>query len=154
MEALDKAKKYAYRLLSIRPRSCRELADRLARRGAKEDVIRITVAGLKAEGLIDDLKFSKAWISSRLRLNPKGAAAIGRELNKKGVSEETIKRALSEECVDDMKTAMGAARERMKKLKGLPAAVRKRKLFAYMAQRGFDFDVIDDVIGSASESGD
>jgi regulatory protein len=50
----DKAKKYAFKLLSYRGRSEQELKERLIKKGIRKAVASSTVKDLKQLGLIDD----------------------------------------------------------------------------------------------------
>lgn len=142
---LDKAATYAYRLLSIRPRSERELKERLFQKRYKKDITNKVIESLKEKEVVNDLKFAKSWIDSRTRRNPKGKALLKLELRAKGVKASVIEEVLKEKK-DDISTVRELANKKMNTLKKEPKEKAKRKLFSYLARRGFDFDIINDVL--------
>ncbi len=143
-DTLEKAKQRAIGLIDYRPRSVREVRQRLKRAGVEPDKIETVVESLKNAGLLDDSEFSKAWVESRLRSNPKGKRLIEWELRQKGVSDQQITAAL--ESVDEEDAAYRAALKRLPRLQPLTAQERRRKLIDHLARNGFGFDVIEDVL--------
>ena len=142
----DKALSYAYRLLNIRPRSEKELRDRLHRKGFGQTTVNDIIPLLKEKNVIDDYRFAKLWIESRMRRIPKGGILLRRELREKGVSLSVIDKALSEEEIDEASLARDLAEKKFKTLKGLPKEKVKKKLFDFLARRGINFDTINDII--------
>src|SRR5581483_9478342 len=63
-------------LLARRPRSEREVRQRLSRRGATPAVIDETVAKLYAARLLDDAAFAQAWAEARDRTSPRSARLV------------------------------------------------------------------------------
>ena len=87
----------ALTLLSHRPRARGELAGRLRRKDFPGHLIADCLDALEADGLLDDADFARAWVRDRLRLKPRGRAALLSELRSKGV-----KAAVAEAAVDDV----------------------------------------------------
>ncbi len=143
-DTLEKAKQRALGLISYRPRSVKEVKDRLKKAGADDDTIGNVVAALRSAGLLDDEAFSKTWVESRLRASPRSKRMIAWELKHKGVSSETIETALEE--ADDDDAAYRAAMKRWPKVQSLEPRERKRKLSEYLARNGFNYETIDNVI--------
>ena len=85
-----KALNNAYMLLRIRPRSEREVRDRLRLKSYGPDLVDEIVEGLKKTGEIDDFKFASFWIESRMHLNPAGDVVLKHELKIKGVEAGVI----------------------------------------------------------------
>ncbi|GAG50789.1 unnamed protein product, partial [marine sediment metagenome] len=79
----DKAVTYAYRLFSVRPRSEKELRERLSGKGFGGATACKVISFLKDKNIIDDLRFARLWVESRMRANPKGDMALERELRQK-----------------------------------------------------------------------
>ncbi|NQU95277.1 MAG: regulatory protein RecX [Candidatus Omnitrophica bacterium] len=142
----DKAAGYAYRLLSIRPRSEKELRGRLFKKGFGQAVVCEVISSLKDKKIIDDLKFSRLWIESRMRTSPKGDMLLRKELAGKGVAPLTIDKALSEKSGNEGVVVATLAQKKIKSLEKLPKPEAKRKLFSFLARRGFSFGVIEEVI--------
>ncbi len=143
-DTLEKAKLRALGLISYRPRSVKEVQDRLRKAGAEADTIESVVSALKSAGLLDDEAFSKSWVESRFRASPRTKRMIPWELKHKGVSSENIEAALEEANDDD--AAYRAAQKRWPRLQSLDPRERKRKLSEYLARNGFGYETIEGVI--------
>jgi len=143
---IDKATSYAYRLFSIRQRSEKELRDRLYKKRFKRDTINKVISLFKEKKIIDDLKFARNWIDQRMRLNPKGEALLKRELRAKGVELVLIEEALNNKDKNETSIVRELADKKMKTLTKEPKEKAKRKLFGFLARRGFDFDTVNEVI--------
>ena len=145
MDELAKAKHYAISLLAVRSRSVKELEARLLKKHGK-DVVAETLAFLKQRRLLDDRKYAGEMVSSANEMSPKSVAFIKDKLLRKGVSGDVIDRAIDGEGLNDREIASRLASERIKKLKGLPPANIKSRLYSYLSGRGFDYEVIDEVL--------
>jgi len=149
-----------YRLLAIRPRSGRELTDRLRRRGIAPDVVTATMADLERSGLVDDRRFADAWVRSRLALQPSGRVRLRYELTRKGVAREVIDRTLRETLseYDEGTLAREIARARLRRYRGLSHEVVARRLAGVLQRRGFSTPVIArvlrDMLGSLPQGTD
>jgi len=146
----EKALSYACRLLNIRPRSEHELKDRLFKKGFGQATVNETVASLKEKGFLDDFKFAILWVESRMRANPKGGMLLRKELKAKGVPAQAIEKALAESKEDESLVAKSLTAREMEKLKGVPKEKVRRRLFGYLARKGFKFDLIEDIVREAS----
>jgi regulatory protein len=77
---LRQAKFYILKLFNLRPRSEEELRKRLTERGWSRDVIDAVIGDFSKKGLVNDAKFSRLWVESRMGSRPKGAAILRHEL--------------------------------------------------------------------------
>ncbi len=143
-DTLEKAKQRALHLINYRPRSVKEVRQRLKQAQVNAAEIEAVITQLKDVGLLDDEAFSKAWVESRLRANPRGRRMIEWELRQKGVSPGQIEAALQD--VDDFATALRAAEKRLPRLARLEPRERRRKLADFLARNGFGYDVIEDTL--------
>lgn len=145
---LKKAKIYALKVSNFRPRSAEELRQKLCDKGFSQDVIEEVLAEFAKKGILNDAKFAKLWIESRLHSNPKAAFLLRRELSRKGVKDEVIDQAIRESAGEhsEYDTVKTLAESRMAALKGLDAATVKRRLFGYLKRRGFSTEIIMRVI--------
>ncbi|MCX5716676.1 MAG: regulatory protein RecX [Candidatus Omnitrophica bacterium] len=152
---LRKAKFYILRLFNLRPRSEDELRKRLTERGFTKETIDNVIADFSKKGLVNDAKFSKLWVDSRMSSRPKGAAVLKHELRAKGIDEQTIEATLQEVKAgyNEYEVVKGLADERMQQLAGLDKASQKRRLFGFLKRRGFDFDVVMKVVNESVKAG-
>jgi regulatory protein len=86
----------ALRFLTSRPRSAREVQDRLRRAGCGEDIIAATVDRLSDLGYVDDFAFAAWWMEQRDRHAPRGRRLLEAELRQKGVPVDVIERLREE----------------------------------------------------------
>lgn len=134
----------ALRLLAVRLRSRREVEDRLRRRGHSAGVIEAVLTRLIADGLLDDLRFSRSWVEGRMALRPSGALRLRRELRAKGVApemiEQVLRAALSES--DERARAVEVATVRARRYGAAPPEVAYRRLAGVLQRRGFSAGAI------------
>lgn len=158
MEAEDlawKARQASLNLLSYRPRTAQELKRRLARKDFPDDVAAATVDELEAKGLVDDSAFAESFVRDRARLRPRGRRRLLQELRAKGVdratAESVIGDVLDEEGTSEVELARAAAARWSPKAGEEPAAARRR-LYGFLARRGFGADsirtVMEEIAGS------
>ncbi len=144
---LEKAKDYAFLLLKFRPRSEREIYERLRRKRFEEGIIRKTINFLKDRGFIDDKCFAQGWIESRIK-KPLGLRRLKEELRIKGVKEEIINLQISEvkKSYPEADIVTKIAKERFRRIKGIGAQKARRRIYAYLLRRGFSPEVVIDVL--------
>ncbi len=93
--AVAEARAIALRYLGRREYACRELGDKLLRRGISPGVVTQTVVELENEGLVSDQRFTEAFTRSRVsRLY--GPLKIRAELIKRGIDSSLIGQVLRE----------------------------------------------------------
>jgi regulatory protein len=133
----------ALKYLAARARTTHEVRQALAGRGYPPDDIATVIARLVAARYLDDADFARTWVIARARRGAAGPARLARELRAKGIPEAQIKAALRAlEAEWDASAATDeAAQRKLKSLEGLPTAVARRRLAAYLERRGFARDV-------------
>ena len=135
----------AIRYLASRPRTEAEVRAHL-RRKFPHDIAEQVVADLRERSLIDDAEFARLWTESRLRNKPRSAWLVKRELMNKGISGDLAEAAVSE-C-DDTENAYRAASSYARRLDGADYETFCRRLYGYMARRGFSESTSRNVISS------
>jgi regulatory protein len=129
--------------LSYRPRSRMEVVAYLEKRGDSEDQIEAIVDRLEGAGFLDDEAFAQYWVENRERFRPRGARALHYELRAKGIADSLIDRALA--SIDASASAHRAASRKAQHLSHLDQPTFMRKLVEYLARRGFDYSVAQEV---------
>lgn len=142
--SLTQAKNFAYRLLSYRERSVKELGDRLVKKGFKKEVCDRVVDDLKKTGLLDDYRFAKAFAESRIKHRPSSLALIRLKLYLKGIAKDTVSSVISEveRGYDEYDVAYSLAAEKAKKFNKIGCAKAKRRACDYLLRRRFSKEVI------------
>ncbi len=145
---VGKATDAALRLLTQRPRSARELRDRLRQKGYGPATIDAAIAKLEGWRYLDDAAFARAWVENREAHRPRGRRLLEQELRRKGVDRAVVDETIAEAALDEPSAALalGQAKLRTYAGAGLEPAVVRRRLGAYLARRGYDFEVVRPVL--------
>jgi len=144
-DANEMAYQKALHFLSYRPRSSAEVRQNLAKRGTHESLIEETVNRLQRAGLINDLEFARAWVENRNTFQPRSKSALRMELQRKGLNNEIVQLVLDEQ-VDEEALAFEAARKYARRLTGLEWLEFRRKLYGFLARRGFSYTTLSPVV--------
>ena len=139
----EKAWQRAADYLTRRPRSAREIRQYLKNKGFTRGAIHPVMERLADYGYIDDAAFARMWIDSRLRQRPRGAFGLRQELKQKGIKEELIDAALRD--FDEHAAARKAVTPRLEKWRALPEIERRRKIYEFLARRGFARETCRDI---------
>ncbi len=145
------AREIALRRLSVRARSRKELEQDLKSRDVPADAAAQVLDRFTELGLIDDAAFAEEWVEARGRRS--GAGRLQQELRLKGVGEEHIAEAIGgRDDEADLRNARELAARKAASMTGLDTVVRRRRLNAFLARRGFSSAVIRRVIGEVLDA--
>jgi regulatory protein len=137
-------------LLSARPYTVRQLRRKLAQKEVPADEADAVIARLLGAGLLDDERYALAYARSKLVGQGSSARRISQELARKGVSAELSKQAIEQvvidEEVDTRAVIERVARKKFASMGDLEPAVLRRRLFAFLARRGYELDEIREVV--------
>ncbi len=153
-ETLLSARNAALRLLAVRPRSEKEIVDRLREKEFDVQTISATVGNLRASGLLNDAGFARAFIRNALTLRPLGEMQLRRKLLLLGVSRTVADEALRETLsgVDVVEVARQTAIAYRRRLLHTPGPEDPRKtrnkISAHLARRGYSWTTISAVLSS------
>lgn len=150
--AYEKLTSFAFRFLSYRPRSQREVHSYLMRKikagkikNVEEKTVNKLINKLNKKNLIDDYKFANWWIEQRQKFRPKGKFILKKELLMKGVDKEIIDELLI--SVDDVSAAQKVLKKKLKTISKEKDKKRaKQKLIGFLARRGFTWPTIKTVV--------
>ncbi|HEU20137.1 MAG TPA: regulatory protein RecX [Deltaproteobacteria bacterium] len=92
----EKAMQKAFRLLSVRSRSCHELRSKLKERGIQEPVIDNVIERLSELSYLDDQAFARGWARNLAVNRLWGDRRIRISLGEKGIREELVHDAITE----------------------------------------------------------
>lgn len=138
----------ALHLISIRPRSAAELKDRFTREGYFEETIHESLDYLEKNGYLNDELFAERFAKSKLQKKEIGETALRFELYKKGISKDLTEKIITKIYSEtpEMDIALKAAKKKLRTIRIADENAKKRKLYRFLAQRGFSADVIKEVI--------
>jgi regulatory protein len=152
------ARGYALALLAGRAYGARELRSRLVRRGYDDAETDRAIDALEQVGLVDDLAFARQFARSRLESGGVAPTRVQLELSRRGVplaiAESAIADVLADEAIDVRARLDQLARRRAALVAGLSPSTKRRRLFAFLARRGYDVDAINRAVASALGEGE
>lgn len=147
LDEFKRAKKVSFQFLKIRNRSEKEIRDQLLKKKISVEVIKQTIIHLKKLELINDRQFARDWIAMRLQ-KPLGRRRIFFELKQKGISDEILEEQIAalprQEKEEQIVEAL--ALRRWERYKNLDETKKKRRVFEYLARRGFEVDTVKKVV--------
>lgn len=137
-------------MLEARARGADELKRLLLRKGEPPADVDATLERLSNAGLIDDANYARQVARSKALGAGMSRRRIQMELAKRGVAREISAAAIDEvfvsESVDEEQLIERAARKKLKTLGKLDDLTRRRRLYAFLARRGYDADDIAKVL--------
>ena len=132
----------ALNMLAFRARSSVELARLLVRKGESPEHADGAIARLQAQGLLDDAAFAQSFTRAKVLGARHSRRRVQRDLARKGVprdvSDAAIDLVFEQEGVDQRSLVEDAARKKLRGMTKLDPAIRRRRLYAFLARRGYD----------------
>ena len=151
----------ALNMLAFRGRASRELARSLVRKGEPKELVDRAIERLTEQGLLDDAAFAESFTRAKVIGAQQSRRRVQQDLARKGVAREVTDAAIAtvfdEEQVDQREIVEQAARKKLASLRKLDPVVRRRRLYAFLARRGYDSDDIRaamDAVGEEMRVGD
>ncbi len=159
-ETLHQARTSALRLLGRRPRSEKEIHDRLREKEFGEDDITRVIDDLRGRGLLNDPEFARMFIRNALTLRPQGEIQLRQKLLLLGVARSVIDDSLKEIMpgVDVEQMARTLAQRYLSRSgtrsKHTDPRKRRQLVAGMLARRGYAWSVITQVLQSLNLSTD
>jgi regulatory protein len=146
-------KQKALNYLAVRSRSEQEVRNYLFKKGFQKDIINEILIGIKDNGYLDDYDFALRYISSKKRAKVIGQNALKRDLFKKGIDKNIIRKAIKETGADitDPDEIFELALKKLKSLENKKNRI--AKLIYFLKQKGFNEDAIRSVVHRIGNEG-
>lgn len=150
-EAADAQAAYRFILAALGRRGFarRDLERRLIQKGHPREAAQTAVARAAAAGLLDDLIFAKRYVEAK-SARGRGPARLMRDLFGMGVDRATAEEAVGLTWSEDeslLTASRALAQKRASQLGGLPVPVKRRRVLAYLARRGFTGREVREIVG-------
>jgi regulatory protein len=133
---------YALNLLSARAYTARNLRRKLVQKKFDPDEVEAVMERLAASRLVDDARFASEFARQKLTRGGSGVRRVRQDLIRRGLSEENIRAAIEqvseEETLDIVKSIDAVARKKLSSMGGVAPEVARRRLFGFLARRGFE----------------
>jgi len=143
---------YALNLLSARPYAIRALHRKLIQKeysvADADDAIRRLVSA----GLLDDAKYAEQYARSKMLSTGSSKRRLTQDLYRKGIKGDVagaaIDHVIVDEEIDTAAVIEQVAKKKLAQLGDLEPLVLRRRLFGFLARRGYDVDEIKRVVAS------
>ena len=141
---------YALNLLAGRPYSTQALRKKLIQKeyvaADADDAIRRLVDN----GLLNDAKYAEQYARSKMLSTGASKRRLAQDLYRKGVKGDVatvaIASVVADEDIDEEALIERVARKKLATLGDLEPLVLRRRLFGFLARRGYDLDDIKRVV--------
>lgn len=148
----------ALNMLAFQARSARDLRRRLVQKGEEPAHVDAAIERLVANGLLDDASFARQFARSRVAGQGASKRRLQQDLFKRGVgrevADEAIAEVLSDEGVDEGEVVERVARKKARSLAKLDAPTRRRRLYSFLARRGYEADAIRRAMAAVLDRGE
>jgi regulatory protein len=138
----SKARNKAFKLLSYRERTIKEIEDRLEKKEFEEKVIKAVVDFLLDNDYLNEERFAEMWIRSRKNNHPRGRKLIYKELKNKGVNQKIINNALDKYLSKEEEIEMAKYLKDKWLRRRTEEDSSSYKLKNYLANKGFRYDLV------------
>ena len=143
----------AVMMLAARGRAAKDLERQLVRKGEPAEFARLAVERLVSEGFVDDEAYARSFVRSksagaglaRFRLKQE----LGRQGVERAIADEAIDRVFEDEAIDEVATATALAAKRARSLRGADPQSQRRRLYSFLARRGYSPSIISTAMESA-----
>ena len=136
-ELAKRAENISLYALTRRAVSIREMEKLLKSRDLPDEVVATEIARLEGVNLLNDYDLATDLAERFQRRKGLGASSVKAELGKRLIASAAIDAAIAELPGDQLELATEEARKRLSRLKGLDKETLNRRLYAYLARRGF-----------------
>ncbi len=137
-DPVERARGICLRLLTGAPRTRKQLADALRKRGIPDEAAEEVLSRFEEAGLINDSAFADAWVESRHHGRGLARRALARELRTKGVDPTLIEEAVSRlDSEQEEETARDLVDRKLRATRGLDRDKRVRRLAGMLARKGY-----------------
>ncbi|MFW6226968.1 MAG: regulatory protein RecX [Bacteroidota bacterium] len=147
MEDLNIIKKKVARYCAWRDRCTAEVIKKLQELNATSEQIPQVIHWLEDEKYLDEKRFATSYVRGKFSVNHWGRMRIIAELRSRNIAESTIREALKSIDTDDyFRTMQRLADAKYHSIKSDDRQIKKQKTIAYLTSRGFEQDLIWDVV--------
>jgi regulatory protein len=136
----------ALTMLAFRARAAREMRQLLLRKGEVAADVDYAIDKLLAMGLLDDAAYARQYALAKITGPGFSRRRLQAELARRGVARDVADSAIADVLADDQVDSVAVlervAARKLRTLDGLEQRTRRRRLYEFLARRGYDADEI------------
>jgi regulatory protein len=157
-DQLQQALGYACAYINRRERTVAEVRAQLERKGIPDALIEPCLEELSLQGLVDDARFARLFVSDKRELEQWGAERIRRGLLARGVARELAESALltsSERSGDEEPTELDRAVELLRRRFPQPPRERRERdrALGVLLRKGYESELALDALSAYARAG-
>ena len=141
---------YALNLLAARAYTVRAMRRKLTQKGFEPAEAEAAVERLISSGLLDDARYAAEFARQRLVVGGASLRRVEQQLAGKGIPRDVAKaaaaRVVEDEEVDTVASMEQMARKKVSSMGDLEPHVKRRRLFGFLARKGYELDDIKQVV--------
>ena len=141
---------YALNLLSARPYATRALHRKLIQKQYSAADADDAIRRLVDNGLLDDAKYAEQYARSKMLSTGTSKRRVQQDLFRKGIKGDVATNAIAsvieEDEIDPAAVIERVAKKKLAQMGDLEPLVLRRRLFSFLARRGYDVDEIKRVV--------
>jgi regulatory protein len=146
---VEAAYRTALRSIERRSFARADLGRRLRRKGHAPEAVEAALARAAERGILDDIAFAANYVETR-SARGRGPLRLIRDLMAMGVERGIIDRTIAahvREAEGSEEVPAALASKRAAQLHDLPRQVKRRRVLAYLARRGFSGREVSEMVG-------
>lgn len=146
-------KKAAFDYLSFRIRSISEIKKKLKTKKLSDCNIERVITHLTELGLVNDEDFARQLINEKIKNKPAGKKLLQQKLFEKGISKQISEDVLNNIFTSEIEKELALkVYDKLKpKLEGLEKQDMKKKIYETLARKGFDYEIINEIIRAKAD---
>lgn len=144
-DEFNRAKNFALGKISYAQKTSFEIEKILKNNNFSNESIQKTIDFLNEYGILNDELFVKSYVSDKHNISRWSKNKIRYSLKAKKISDELIEKYL--EIINDEQEYEKAYNFALKKARNDFSIENKQKVYRYLAGKGFEFDIINKVVG-------
>ena len=141
---------YALSLLAARPYSSSALRRKLGQKEYEAADADDAIRRLLDNGLLNDAKYAEQFARSKMLSTGASKRRLTQELYRKGikgdVATQAIANVVEQDEIDPAAVIERVAKKKLAQLGDLEPVILRRRLFGFLARRGYDLDEIKRVV--------
>ncbi|MFC2130537.1 regulatory protein RecX [Bacteroidota bacterium] len=140
-------KQAAYNFASYKPRTCKQIRNKMKQKGFADNEIVIAIAFLSEFNLLNDEKYAITFAKEYIKRKPCGKPKIINELMNRGISKELSEEAAAEAAPEEeiYELAKAAGEKKLRSIQYKSREKQKQSLISYLQRQGFNWDIIKQV---------
>ena len=141
---------YALNLLAARPYPTQSMRRKLVQKKYSAEEVSDTIERLLENGLLNDARYAEQYARSRILSTGASKRRLTQDLCRKGIKADTATNAIATvietEEINPAEVIERVAKKKLGQLGDLEPLVIRRRLFSFLARRGYDLDEIKSVV--------